>query len=385
MKQLSDKVKQSILICTYTVVIAFILLNAKPITGIISSLFSIISPFIVAIAIAFVLNIPMKLFERKVFKFLDKPKCKSFSILKRPLSILSTFVTIILLFVLLFLFVVPQFASSVSTLLESVPNYIKSFETLISQYINSTHLFNSTDFFNNIGNDLLGAWKELLQFGGQLLGTSLSSLLDVTISFTSGVINFLLSIVLAIYMLSSKEVLIRHLKKIIYAFFSKKYADKLIFIGKLSNKTFSKFIIGQCTEACILGFLCFIGMNIFSMPYSLLISVLVGVTALIPIFGAFIGTVPSAFIILIIDPVKAFWFIVFILVLQQLEGNLIYPRVVGSSIGLSAIWVMLAMLVGGSTLGLIGMIIGIPICSIIYQLITISTNKKLKSKNIEIK
>lgn len=378
MKQFNNKLKQSMIISTYTVVLAFLFLNLKDATNFLGSIFSIISPFLVAIAIAFVLNLPMKFFENKIFKFLDLPKYKAIAGFKRPLSILITFISIIGLIMGLIVFVVPQFISSVSTLLDSVPYYIKSFETLINQYISST------DFFSTMGNDLLGAWKELLQLGGQILGTSLSNILDVTISFTSGIVNLLLSFVLAIYMLSSKEKLIRHIKKFIYAFLRKDIAEKVISIGKLSNITFSKFIIGQCTEACILGFLCFIGMNILSMPYSLLISVLIGVTALIPIFGAFIGTVPSAFIILIIDPVKAFWFIIFILVLQQLEGNLIYPKVVGSSIGLSAIWVMLAMLVGGSTLGLLGMLIGIPVFAVIYQLLTVSINKNLTNKNIHV-
>ena len=173
-------------------------------------------------------------------------------------------------------------------------------------------------------------------------------------------------------------------KQILYAFSKKSIADKIIEIGKLANVTFAKFITGQCIEAVILGALCFVGMNIFSMPYSLLISVLIGVTALIPVFGAFIGTIPAVFLILIINPIQALWFIVFILCLQQFEGNIIYPKVVGNSVGLSAIWVMLAMLVGGSTLGLIGMLIGIPTFSVAYQLIKEYTNKRLTNKNINI-
>ena len=185
-------------------------------------------------------------------------------------------------------------------------------------------------------------------------------------------------------MLASKETLIYQIKKILYAFLNNAIVDKILSVGRLTNNTFAKFITGQCIEAIILGVLCFIGMTIFKMPYSLLISVLIGVTALIPVFGAFIGTIPAVFLILIINPIQAIWFVVFILCLQQFEGNIIYPRVVGNSVGLSAIWVMLAMLVGGSTLGLIGMLIGIPLFSVAYQLIKDYTNKRLNKKDLKI-
>lgn len=378
MKEFNNKFKQNILLSTYIVVLAFVLLNLSFVRNFIFKILGVFSPFIIAIAIAFVLNLLMNFFEKRVLSFMDNNKSKYVRNLKRPIAITVTLVSIIGLFVGLIIFVVPQFASSVSTLLDSVPQYIKSFETLLSEYIDSSELFAT------ITKDLMAVWKELLQFGGQLLGNSLSSLLDMTMTFTSGVINFILALIFAIYMLYSKETLIRHLKKLLYAFLDKETTEKIIKVGKISNVTFSKFITGQCVEAVILGLLCFIGMTILSMPYALLISVLIGVTALIPIFGAFIGTVPAIFIILIIDPVKAFWFIVFILVLQQLENKLIYPKVVGKSIGLSAIWVMLAMIVGGSSLGLLGMIIGIPVFAVLYQLLTMATNKRLNNKKIDI-
>ena len=157
-----------------------------------------------------------------------------------------------------------------------------------------------------------------------------------------------------------------------------------MYLGKISNEAFSNYIGGQFIEAIIIGVLCFIGMLVLKMPYALLISVLVAVTALIPIFGAFIGTIPSAFIILIIDPMKALWFVIFIIVLQQVEGNLIYPKVVGSSLGLPPIWVMLAMIIGGNTFGLIGILLGIPIFSVIYKVFKEFVDKRLNYKNINI-
>lgn len=374
-----SKFKQYILIATYIVVLSFVLLNLSNVTSALDSILSILSPFTLAIGIAFVFNLPMKLFEDKVFYFLDKPKYKSAKNMKRPLSILATVITIFGLLTALIVFVIPQLVESMSTLLNSVPGYMQSFEKLINQYINSTELFKT------ISEELLLVWKDILQVGGQFLGTSINGLLNVTIGVTSGVTNFIISLVLAVYMLSSKETLILQLKKFIYAFSKKNFADKVIEIGKLANITFANFITGQCIEAVIIGVLCFIGMTILSMPYALLISVIVGITALIPIFGAFIGTIPSAFIIMIISPIQALVFVIFIIVLQQLEGAFIYPKVVGGSIGLSAIWVMLAMIVGGSTFGFLGMLLGIPTFGVIYRLISQYTSNKLKSKNISLK
>lgn len=378
MKEINKKLKENILLGTYLIILYFLLLNIKWVTTALGSILGIISPFITAFAMAFVLNLPMKFFENKVFNFLDKEKSSFLRNLKRPLSILVTFISVIGFIVALILFVVPQLAASLSTLLDAVPGYMESFEKLLNKYLSSTEIL------QHIYNTLINTWQELLKYFANFLSTSLTSILNTTVSITSGFINFILSLVLTIYMLASKETLIYQIKKILYAFLNNAIVDKILSVGRLTNNTFAKFITGQCIEAIILGVLCFIGMTIFKMPYSLLISVLIGVTALIPVFGAFIGTIPAVFLILIINPIQAIWFVVFILCLQQFEGNIIYPRVVGNSVGLSAIWVMLAMLVGGSTLGLIGMLIGIPLFSVAYQLIKDYTNKRLNKKDLKI-
>lgn len=378
MKELNNKFKENLLLGTYLMLLYFILLNIKNIFAMFDGVLSILNPFILAFCMAFVLNLPMKFFENKIFNFLDKNKSDFVKNLKRPLSILSTFITVIGLIVALGLFVIPELINSLATLMDAVPGYIKSFETLINQYVSSTELL------QNIYNTLMTTWQDLLRIATTFLTTSLTGILSTTVTITSGVINFILSVILTIYMLSSKEKLVLNFKKLLFAFSKKEIANKIVDISKLSNYTFSKFITGQCIEAVILGVLCFIGMTILSMPYALLISVLIGVTALIPIFGAFIGAIPAVFLILIIDPIKAIWFVVFLLCLQQFEGNVIYPKVVGNSVGLSAIWVMLAMIVGGSTLGLVGMLIGIPTFSIIYQLIKEVTYKKLNEKKVKL-
>ncbi len=369
---LGDKFKEYWGIVTYVVVLVYAIFNFSNLISGVKGIIGIISPFIVGIAIAFVLNLVMKIFEEKIFNFLSDKKYKKYLKFKRPLSVFFTFITVFLVILSLISFIIPQLIDSISKLTNAVPSYMKSFEIFISKYV--TH----TEILNTVWNNFLSAWKEVIQFTGQVLASSLTSVLNITVGFTSGLFNFILSIIFSIYMLLNKEDLQLGMKKVLYSFIRKSFADRVIRLGKISNEVFSSYIGGQFIEAIIIGVLCFIGMIILRMPYSLLISVLIAVTALIPIFGAFIGTIPSAFIILIIDPMKAIWFVIFIIVLQQVEGNLIYPKVVGGSIGLPPIWVMLAMIIGGNAFGFIGILLGIPIFSVVYKVFKEIVDKRLK-------
>ncbi|EHK2367051.1 AI-2E family transporter [Clostridium perfringens] len=371
----NNKIKDYIFLSTYIILLIFFFINIKDIMNFLYKFLGILKPFIWGIAIAFILNIPVKLIEKNL------GNSKFFKGMKRSFSITLTFLFFILAITLFILFVIPQLLSSISTLMNSIPEYLSQFEKFLE--VNAINNSQLQVMMQNIINELLNMWKEILKVTSQIVGTSLGYLLDFTLGITYGVINFFLALILAIYMLASKEILISQLKLIIYSFVSKNKADRIIELGKMCNEMFSKFILGQCTEALVIGVLCFIGMIILKMPYALLISVVIGVTALIPVFGAFLGTIPSAFIILIIDPIKALWFIIFIIVLQQLEGNLIYPRVVGSSIGLSALWVMFAMIVGGSLFGIIGMLIGIPIFGVVFKILKRVANRKINEKGIE--
>lgn len=369
---LGNKFKEYWGIVTYVVILVYAIFNFNNLIFGVKSVIGIISPFIVGIAIAFVLNLVMKIFEEKIFIFLNSKKYKKYLRFKRPLSVSLTFITVFLVILSLISFIIPQLIDSISKLTNAVPSYMKSFEIFISEYV--TH----TEILNNLWNNFLSAWKEVIQFTGQVLASSLTSVVNITVGFTSGLLNFILSIIFSIYMLLNKEGLQLGMKKVLYSFSNKIFADRVMRLGRISNEVFSNYIGGQFIEAIIIGVLCFIGMIILRMPYALLISVLISVTALIPIFGAFIGTIPSAFIILIIDPMKAIWFIIFIIVLQQIEGNLIYPKVVGGSIGLPPIWVMLAMIIGGNAFGLIGILLGIPIFSVIYKVFKEIVDKRLK-------
>ncbi|MGG7096900.1 AI-2E family transporter [Clostridium sardiniense] len=377
MKNINTKLKPYILLSTYIIVLAYVVLNISTVWTFFGKILGILSPFLTAIGIAFVLNIPMRLLEDKVFFFMDNlkkfPFLKSF---KRPISIVVTLLLVVGLLATLITFIIPQLITSVSTLIDSVPSYVKSFEELV------TNNLGSIAGFDKIWSDIMNAWKDIFGFASQFLGFTINHIFNLTVSITSGVINFFLSIVFAIYMLSSKELLIFQCKKFLYAHFKKRHANKILKVGRVANETFQRFIGGQCTEAVIIGTLCCIGMLILRIPYALLIGFIVGITSLIPIFGAFIGTIPSALIILIINPIKAIIFLIFIIVLQQVEGNLIYPKVVGNSIGLSAIWVMFAMLVGGSLLGFLGLLLGIPLFAVIYKLIRENTNKRIYNKGL---
>lgn len=377
MKTPNLKFKENILIATYSIFLAFLLINFVNIIGFLGELISIIKPFIIGLGIAFVINLLVKIYENKLIPTLDKKNRLAKS--KRGIALIMSLTTLAVLIWLLLAFVIPQLIDSMKILVESIPGYMKSLENLVMPYVSETK------FLSSIWENIVVAWKDILQFASQFVGQSISGIVNTTFSITNGVYTIIISFVISIYMIISKEELIFGVKKITYVLFGKKNAEKIIKIGRLTNTTFSKFIGGQCMEAIILGILCFIGMLILRMPYPLLISVIIGATNMLPIFGPFIGTIPSAFILLMVDPSKALWFIVFIIILQQIESGLIYPRVVGGSIGLSAIWVLFAITIGGELFGLIGMLLGVPTVAVIYGLVKDNVENKLKEKKIVIK
>lgn len=372
------KLKGALIVVTYGIILAFILMKYSTIFGGLGYVTSLIKPLILGIAIAFVLNIPMKFFERTLLKKLDNSKKAWVRSAKRPLAITITIVVVFGLISTIILFVVPQLTSSIIKLTDSIPGYLKAFEVSMNKFADSTVLLNKA------WEQIMNTWQEILKTVTHLFGGIASYVVDLTMGVTSAIIDFCLAFVLAIYMLSSKEKLICQLKKVIYAYLRRDMADKVMNVGNTTNRVFSGFIVGQCTEAVIIGTLCFLGMLLLRMPYAFLISVLVGTTSLIPILGAFIGTIPSFFLILIINPIKAIWFIVFIFVLQRIEGDLIYPRVVGGSVGLSSLWVMLAIMIGGSAFGFIGMLVGVPTAAVIYFVFGSVTNNRLNKKGISV-
>lgn len=340
------------------------------------------SPLLIGFCLAFIMNVPLKLFEEKVFSFLNKRNFKTWNKLRRPLCLILTFgVFIGAICVLLFL-LIPELQRTVAMFIENLPAYLDNLQSLADDVV---------AFFTGSSQSLDGVhidWDRLNQSVMNFLNRYSSSMLDTTFQITtsifSGVFNFIVGLFFSVYMLLQKEKLSRQFQRALYAFFPKPKADRVLSVGQLSGKTFSRFVTGQFTEAVITGSLCFIGMKIMNLPYASAISMLVCVTALIPIFGAFIGVFVGAFLILMVHPLQALWFIIFFIVLQQVEGNLIYPKVVGVSVGLPSIWVLLAVTVGGGLFGILGMLVSVPLCSVVYCLLRETIGRRLKEKGLKI-
>lgn len=383
-------IRKILLIITYTILLCFAIIKFDILLNVLGYILNLLKPFIFGFCIAFILNIPLSRIENSFRKKDNKKKKVSNSRAKheelatkkqkrtnpklRVLSIiLSLLIFIGIIFLTLFL-VIPEFINTISIFKDSIPSAFNTCQEWARDLMS-----NNPEIVEKI-NEFKPDWQQIYDETGTWIKSMASGIIgvsiDVIISIFSGIINFFMGIIFAVYMLMQKEKLTCQLKRVIRACMPEDKAQRLMYIGHVTNDTFKKFFGGQFVEAILLGVLCFIGMSIFKMPYALTISVLVGVTALIPVFGAFFGTAIGAILILAVDPMQAIWFVIFIIVLQQIDGNFIYPKIVGDSVGLPGIWVMLAVLVGGNSLGIIGMLIGVPIASVVYKLIREYVQKK---------
>lgn len=370
-------VKRILLIITFTVLLIWGVYNHKQLGEILLGLYSLISPFVIGLCIAYIVNVLLRPIENLWMKLLNKRKGKWPEKLKRPLCLLLTILLVIGIILAIVLIIMPELRDSVASLIDMIPSYAEevqrwwvSLSTFLDKY--------SIDLpeFDFKPDKLI----DILKDGGTVLFNTTAS---VAGSIVTAVMNFVIAFAFSIYILAQKETLKRQSMKVLTAVMKPEKLDKLLNLLRLANKTFTNFITGQLTEAVIIGVLCFIGMTIFRMPYAPAISVLVGFTALIPVFGAFIGTAVGAFLILLVKPIQAVWFVIFIIVLQQFEGNLIYPKVVGKSVGLPGIWVLVAVTVGGNAMGVMGMLISVPLCSVLYAVSREAVNNKLKMKRIK--
>ena len=337
-------------------------------------LFRIITPFLAGGAIAFVLNIPMKAFEEKL---LGRWRGKGAGSVKRPLCLVLSMVSVLLVLSVVVGTVVPQVASTASEIGKKVPVFMDNVaEELDKLAKNNPELMRQIDKLDleEINWDsLLGNVIDFLRNGA---GDVLNSTVSVASGIISGVVNAVIAFIFALYILAQKERLEDQGRRIVSAYLPAAAGNKILEICSLLYRNFSSFITGQCLEAVILGVMFVIAMSIFGMPYALMVGVLIAFTALIPIVGGFIGCAVGAFMILIDNPLQALWFVILFLVLQQIEGNLIYPKVVGNSVGLPAIWVLVAVSVGGSLFGISGMLFFIPLTSSGYALLRESVNDR---------
>lgn len=372
---MKDKTRKDIIIIiSYIALVIFALVNFSKIFVFLGKVISIFSPFLLGIILAFVLNVLNNFIEKKIFGKI-KPS-KIWNKIKRPLCITLSLILVFLTIFFVMNLLIPQLKNSASLFTDTLPAYKED----IIGILNKFDVDEST--VNKVGEYLDNFGKVITDY---IKGNS-KDVITVTTEVATSVVNIIskgiITLVFAIYMIAQKETLSRQINKVMKAYLKPKTINKINTVGTLANKTFSNFVTGQCLEALIFGSLVFVGMLVFRFPYASTIGVLLGFTALIPIFGAFIGTTIGFILIMMVSPVKAILFVVFIIVLQQIEGNLIYPRVVGKSIGLPGMWVLLSVTVGGSIGGILGMLIATPLCSLLYALFTKMVNDRLKSNKI---
>lgn len=368
-----DIKKNIILIITYIALLIFLLVNFEKILSIFGYIINIFSPFIFGVIIAFVLNVLVNFIENKLF---GNTKKKFWLKLKRPLSITFSIILVIFIIVFIMNLLIPQLKNSVVLFTNSLPTYKEDVLDVLSGFdLEESTINKVSDYLDNfskaITDYIKGNSKDVIT-----VTTEVATSLIVIIS------KAIIAIVFAIYIIAQKETLKRQFNKLMSAYLKPRDVNRINKYASMANNTFSSFVTGQCLEALIFGSLCFLGMLVLRLPYATTIAVLLGFTALIPVFGAFIGTILGAFLILMISPVKAIIFVIFILILQQIEGNLIYPKVVGKSVGLPGIWVLLSVTVGASTFGILGMLIATPLCSLIYILLRQAVNDRINSHKI---
>lgn len=368
-----EEMKKWMILILFAIISFYIINHLDVLSNIISTVVHVLFPFILGGILAFIQNIPMKKIEKLLKKYIKNPKIPI-----RTLSILLSLIIILLIFSFVAFLLIPELIQNLEVLINTIPSLIKNSQDwildLLNQYPDLQIQIQELFIENNDLNTIIA----------NILNYMVNGAIGFISSIVSSVITLFTGFIFSIYMLSQKEYLQRGSKKLIYAYLKKEHADQLIKIASLSHVTFSKFISGQCVEAAILGCIFFVVLSIFQFPYALIISVLTGVTALIPIFGAIFSMIVGTLLIAITDPLQAILFIIVFQVIQQLEENFIYPRIVGKSVGLSAMWTLLAISVGGSLYGIVGMLIGLPIASIVYALMKSDVNKRLNQKKISL-
>ena len=362
--------KSILLIITYAVVLVMVLARLDVLAGALGILLSVFKPLIIGFCLAFVLNRPCQFFFRLYSRGLDKISARGAA---RPLAVLTSYLALIIIVVAIFSFVLPKLVESIQTFIFNLNGYIANAQNSINHLLEYLNLDIKQLDLSKLNTTLEGILNNALKF--------LSNLGPQIIEFTTGLVSIVvtgvLALVFSIYMLSGRDKLLGQCRRLLKAYVPAKVAGPISDVVSLTAATFTKFVTGQCIEACILGGLCTIGMLFIQPDYAPLIGVTVGASALIPVAGAYIGAILSAVLLLMVSPLKAFIFLVFLIILQQVEGNVIYPRVVGTSLGLPGIWVLAAVTVGGSLWGVPGILISVPIASVAYTLLRRDLRKRL--------
>ena len=360
-------IKRIMLLIAFAALLYWGLNNLSWLSGILSGLLNLLSPLLLGICIAFVLNLMMAALERLWDRALAKWSSPWRGKLKRPVCLTLTMVLFVGIIFAIFFILIPRLEEAATTMVANIPTYVSQIQSwwenlsgfAAEHGVTLPELSLSAD---QVKETITGFLQEK---GDSVVNTTL----NITTSIVGALVNFLLALVFSLYLLAQKETLLAQSRRLLRSILPQKAADRLMHLLSLANNAFSSFVTGQVTEAFILGTLCCIGMLILRLPYALPVSVIIASLSLIPIFGAWIGAATGAFLIVFQSPIKALTFLIFLLILQQVEGNLIYPKVVGKSVGLPGLWVLAAVTVGGGAFGVLGMLLGVPVCSVVYALV----------------
>jgi predicted PurR-regulated permease PerM len=365
----------------------WVLLNHNQALEILSLVIGILMPLIIGLCMAFILNVPMRAIEIRLLIHVDKRftpggrGAKIWGALKRPLSLLVTLVLVFGIITLVIAMLIPELRSSITLIINRAPGFFRQAKDDISEFVTALGL--SADLNSLLADNwrtiVSHIWSFLSGTGSQIAGAAM----NIAGSVFSGLANGVLGFVFALYILASKEKLGRQAKSFVLAYLNRRRAKQILSFCALTSEVFNRFIAGQCIEGVIIGTMAGLGSLLINPSYALMLGVTIGFTALVPVVGAFAGILLGAFLLLMESPLQALAFIIFIVILQQIESNVIYPRVVGSSIGLPGIWVLLSVIVGGSLYGIPGIIIGVPLAAALYAMLGRSVRKRLRAKKID--
>ena len=378
LSKMSIKKIRELIVFTALLVVA--LWKFDVVRGVLKTIWDIIFPFVLGGAIAFLTNVPMSFLEKKIFENVKK-KNKIVRKLKRPISLILTIVLVVGVIALVMFGVSPQLTRTMGTLVTSINDFIPQMQSWIGEF------FHNNQEIMNLVDQIEFDPDQAIKWGISLLGNGAGNMMNTTMSavgsIVSGVATFFIAFSFACYILFQKENLHIQIRKVFFAFLPRQKADTFLKVCSLTYRTFANFLAGQCLEAVILGSMFVVTLSILRMPYALLIGILIAFTALIPIFGAFIGCAVGSFLIFMVNPQQAIVFVIVFLVLQQIEGNLIYPHVVCESVGLPSIWVLAAVTIGGNLMGIVGMLVFIPLLSVLYTIFREFVYLRLKKQNIK--
>ena len=380
-----SRILAGVIIAAAAVTLYFVFQNFSGIKSAFQTLMKVLQPFIIGLVMAFLLNLPMVFVENRLLKIASRPRKdgkeprKPRRKLIRAVSLIAAILFMILVLTLFVVAIAPQLAQSIDGFVSNLKKYVESLNTFVKDTAQRFHI--DADLINRV----MPSFDQLVNYVFGLIQSSVPQVVSITSQVTSTLLNTVIGLVISIYLLADKENFVARSKKIVYAQFKRERADRIIRVASLSNRTFTGFVSGKLIDSLLIGIICFVALTAMRMPYALLISVIIGVTNIIPFFGPVIGAVPSVLIVLLVDPRKALLLLIFIVALQQFDGNILGPQILGDSTGLPNFWVMFAIIVGGGLFGFTGMLVSVPVFAVIYALLRESLANRLKSRGLPVK